>query len=40
VGELFAAGHKGKGTTALVLMDKDRTPLAVIIAVANENDKV
>ena len=31
-------GYKGKGTTVLVLMDGDRTPLGVVIAPANENE--
>jgi transposase len=31
-------GRKGTGTTALVLMDNDRTPLGVIIAPASEHE--
>lgn len=31
-------GHKGTGTTVLVLMDNDRTPLGVIIAPANDHE--
>ena len=35
---MVAAGKKGTGTTALVLMDNDRTPLAAIITGANEHE--
>lgn len=37
-GERVGVGHKGNGTTALVVMDNDRTPLGVIIAPANEHE--
>ena len=37
-GELVADGKKGKGTTALVLMDNEQTPLAVVITGANEHE--
>ena len=37
-GDLVGVGRKGKGTTALVLMDNDRTPLGVVIAPANEHE--
>jgi IS5 family transposase len=35
---LVGVGRKGKGTTALVLMDNDRTPLGVVIAPANNHE--
>ena len=35
---MVGVGWKGKGTTALVLMDNDRTPLSVVIAPANEHE--
>ncbi len=38
MGELVADGRKGKGTTALVLMDNRQTLLAVIIAGANGHE--
>jgi transposase len=31
-------GHKGNGTTALVLRDGERTPLGVLITAANESE--
>ena len=31
-------GRKGNGTTAMVLMDGDRTPLGVILTAANQNE--
>ena len=34
----MGVGRKGKGTTALVLMDGDRTPLGAVIAPANEHE--
>ena len=34
----MGTGRKGTGTTALVLMDGDRTPLGVVITPANEHE--
>ena len=34
----MGVGRKGNGTTALVLMDGDRTPLSVVTAPANEHE--
>jgi len=31
-------GYKGNGTTAMVLMDGDRTPLGVLITAANQSE--
>ena len=37
-GECVGVGRKGNGTTALVLMDGNRTPIGVVIAPANEHE--
>lgn len=37
-GDFVGVGRKGKGTTALVLMDADKTPLGIVIAPACDHE--